>query len=107
MADVEKASGGQNDTSGWSLAAVFGLLVIAFAWEHVMPSANNASPSPQRSDGAHAPTSLASDDRGRQAASPSEIPPKGWKDILLRVYGNISKHRILALAAGMTYYSIL
>ncbi len=41
------------------------------------------------------------------AASPSEIPARGWKDILLRAYANISKHRILALAAGMTYYSIL
>ncbi|MBV9460388.1 MAG: YihY/virulence factor BrkB family protein, partial [Bradyrhizobium sp.] len=28
-------------------------------------------------------------------------------DILLRVYANISRHRIMALAAGMTYYSIL
>jgi membrane protein len=46
-------------------------------------------------------------DRGREATTPSEIPPRGWKDILLRVYANISKHRILALAAGMTYYSIL
>jgi membrane protein len=41
------------------------------------------------------------------AASPSEIPAKGWKDILLRVYGDIGDHRILALAAGMTYYTIL
>src|SRR5262249_12068520 len=47
------------------------------------------------------------DDRGRLATSPSEIPAKGWKDVLLRVYANISAHRILALAAGMTYYSIL
>jgi membrane protein len=46
-------------------------------------------------------------DRGREARTPSEIPPRGWKDILLRVYANVSKHRILALAAGMTYYSIL
>src|SRR3954454_15820350 len=46
-------------------------------------------------------------DRGRQATTPSEIPLRGWKDILLRVYTNISNHRILALAAGMTYYSIL
>ena len=45
--------------------------------------------------------------RGRSATTPSEIPAQGWKDILRRVYANISKHRILALAAGMTYYSIL
>jgi membrane protein len=47
------------------------------------------------------------DDRGRLAGSPSEIPARGWKDILLRVYSNISEHRVLALAAGMTYYSLL
>jgi membrane protein len=47
------------------------------------------------------------DDRGRGATSPAEIPPQGWKDILWRVYANIGDHRILALAAGITYYSIL
>src|SRR3982751_5300748 len=45
--------------------------------------------------------------RGREASSPSEIPARGWKDILLRVYSNISEHRVLALAAGMTYYTLL
>lgn len=45
--------------------------------------------------------------RGRLANWPSEIPRRGWKDILLRVYSNISEHRVLALAAGMTYYSLL
>src|SRR3954467_15354879 len=49
----------------------------------------------------------AAPDRGRQARTPSEIPARGWKDILLRVYANVSRHRIMALAAGMTYYSIL
>lgn len=45
--------------------------------------------------------------RGRPATSASEIPVRGWKDALLLVYANISKHRIMALAAGMTYYSLL
>ena len=45
--------------------------------------------------------------RGRHASAPSEIPARGWKDILLRVYRNISDHRVLALAAGMTFYSLL
>jgi len=51
----------------------------------------------------------ASDDdgRGRQATTPSEIPARGWKDIVLRVYKNISAHRILAIAAGVTFYSLL
>ncbi|MCK1284717.1 YihY/virulence factor BrkB family protein [Bradyrhizobium sp. 44] len=46
-------------------------------------------------------------DRGRQANSPADFPARGWKDILWRIYGNIGSHRILALAAGMTYYSLL
>lgn len=46
------------------------------------------------------------DDRGRLASSPFEMPARGWKD-MLRVYSNISEHRVLALAAGMTYYSLL
>ena len=46
-------------------------------------------------------------DRGRLAATPSDIPAKGWKDILLRVHNNISEHRVVALAAGTTFYSLL
>ncbi|MFC0241225.1 YihY/virulence factor BrkB family protein [Rhodopseudomonas telluris] len=46
-------------------------------------------------------------DRGRSASTPSEIPLRGWKDILLRVFQNISAHRIMSLAAGVTYYSLL
>jgi membrane protein len=46
-------------------------------------------------------------DRGRLAAIPSEIPARGWRDILLRVFHNISDHRILDLAAGVTFYSLL
>ncbi|WP_022719939.1 YihY/virulence factor BrkB family protein [Rhodopseudomonas sp. B29] len=46
-------------------------------------------------------------DHGRDATTPSEIPPRGWKDILLRVFRNFSEHRIMSLAAGMTYYTLL
>jgi membrane protein len=47
------------------------------------------------------------EDRGRLASTPSEIPARGWKDILLRVYKNISEHRVIALAAGVTFYTLL
>jgi membrane protein len=47
------------------------------------------------------------EDRGRYAQSPSEIPARGWWDILVRVFNNISAHRVLAIAAGVTYYSLL
>jgi membrane protein len=45
--------------------------------------------------------------RGRSASAPSEIPVRGWKDILLRVYDNIAEHRVIAIAAGVTFYTIL
>lgn len=45
--------------------------------------------------------------RGRFASAPSEIPALGWKDILLRVYRSIPDDRIIALAAGVTFYAIL
>jgi membrane protein len=51
--------------------------------------------------GAHDPP------RGRLAASPGQISVRGWKDILLRVYAKIGKDRVIALAAGVTFYSIL
>ena len=45
--------------------------------------------------------------RGRFATTPSEIPARGWKDILIRVYRNIPDDRIVALAAGVTFYGML
>lgn len=46
-------------------------------------------------------------ERGRAAAAPSEIPSRGWKDVLARVYDDINQHRILAIAAGVTFYALL
>jgi len=44
---------------------------------------------------------------GRDADAPSEVPAKGWKDIILRVYRGISDDRILANAAAVTFYALL
>jgi len=45
--------------------------------------------------------------RGRHADTPSDIPARGWKDILLRAYANIGRDRVITIAAGVTFYSIL
>jgi membrane protein len=45
--------------------------------------------------------------RGQSADTPSEIPVRGWKDIILRVYRGISDDRILLVAAGVTFYALL
>ena len=45
--------------------------------------------------------------RGRTAAHPLEVPVRGWKDILFRVWKNIGKDRVILVAAGVTFYLIL
>ena len=47
------------------------------------------------------------DGRGRHASTPSEIPARGWKDIIWRVYANIGEDRVFLVGAGVTFYSIL
>jgi membrane protein len=79
------------------LAFIAALFWVAGGW----------SPTQTASASAAADDERARDGRGRSADTPSEIPPRGWKDILLRVYDNISEHRVLALAAGMTFYGLL
>jgi len=45
--------------------------------------------------------------RGREADKPTEIPAKGWKDILWRTYEEFGKDRVTSVAAGVTYYALL
>jgi membrane protein len=90
------------------VASLLALLAVAFAAEYLFPPKERRSAA-SSSFGLRGTQRGSSDevDRGRLAATPSEIPSRGWKDIWLRMFSNISSHRILALAAGMTYYSLL
>jgi membrane protein len=45
--------------------------------------------------------------RGRQARKPLQIPGRGWKDIFVRTYWGIQNDRLLALAAGVVFYSLV
>jgi membrane protein len=45
--------------------------------------------------------------RGRRATAPWRIPWAGWKDILWRVYASVNDNRLLAVAAGVVFYSLL
>ena len=45
--------------------------------------------------------------RGRRAMAPWEIPWAGWKDIFWRVYASVNDNRLLAVAAGVVFYSLL
>jgi membrane protein len=108
MASRRAISDDSEASSRWAVASLLGLLSIALASEYLFPRTAEDSGEMRPARSSLVPKeAVDADAHGRAAASPSEIPPRGWKDILLRVYANISKHRILALAAGMTYYSIL
>lgn len=45
--------------------------------------------------------------RGRQAEAPTDIPPKGWKDIALRVKDELASDHVGLIAAGVAFYALL
>ena len=45
--------------------------------------------------------------RGREAEWPSEIPARGWKDVLWRVYEQVVEDRVMLVAAGAAFYLML
>lgn len=46
-------------------------------------------------------------DTGEGADTPAEIPARGWKEIAARVWTEIGEDRVVAVAAGVTFYSLL
>ncbi|HEX8417498.1 MAG TPA: YihY/virulence factor BrkB family protein [Methylobacterium sp.] len=46
-------------------------------------------------------------ERGRRATGPTELPPAGWKDIAYRVYLEFNKDRVLSVAGGVTFFTLL
>jgi membrane protein len=105
-------------SDGWAVASLVALLVVAVSAEYLFrrserqpkrPKFSSSSFSSSCSSGQHGAQHEPIDEggRGRLATTPSELSRRGWRDILLRVYANIGNHRILSLAAGMTYYSLL
>jgi membrane protein len=50
---------------------------------------------------------VADDDRGRSARYPSDIPLKGWRDILWRVWAAMGDDNVSIIAAGVAFYGML
>jgi membrane protein len=49
----------------------------------------------------------ASDPRGRTAEAPTQIPPRGWKDVLVRVKKELRDDQVSVLAAGVAFFAML
>lgn len=47
------------------------------------------------------------DDRGRGAERPSEIPRRGWRDVLRRVWQESSRDNVDIVAAGVAFYAFI
>jgi membrane protein len=45
--------------------------------------------------------------RGRDANTPEQIPPRGWKDILWRLLWSISENRILSTSGSVAFFALL
>lgn len=91
---------GTSRTRGPGTGGMLALLGLAFLIQYFEQR-------PQEGGHGRRTSNISGDGRGRLADSPSEIPARGWKDVLYRLYENIIEHRIVALAAGMTFYTLL
>jgi membrane protein len=53
------------------------------------------------------PRAVANGGHGRQADTPTEIPPKGWKDIAKRTMKSVKEDQVPLLSAGVAFYALL
>jgi membrane protein len=63
------------------------------------------APGPHTID--HQPGSPPQQNRGRSANHPAQIPAPGWKDILVRSWGEVSENNIFLVSGGVTYAVLL
>jgi membrane protein len=47
------------------------------------------------------------DDRGRAAESPTQLPARGWKDVLARVKEESKRDHVMLLSAGVAFFGLL
>jgi membrane protein len=92
-----------NRTPLWVTGATVALLALGFSRSRASFSAGSI-PS---GGGREGRVIAAQRGRGRSATTPSEVPARGWKDILLRIWTNIGKDRVIVVAAGVTFYAVL
>jgi membrane protein len=64
-------------------------------------------PPAARADVAQAGWSEAGQPRGRDARVPEQIPARGWRDVLMRVYQDLGRDNVSLVAAGLAMYAML
>jgi hypothetical protein len=102
--DWQQAQQGRSDrVPMWVTGVTVALLALGFS----RPRASSPAGTIPTGDEREGRVIAAQRGRGRSATTPSEVPPRGWKDILLRIWKNIGKDRVIVVAAGVTFYAVL
>jgi membrane protein len=115
--DTARPQGPSTLATLWTMVLGWALLKLVAGGRRPMPARayqrQGAAPvQPHKKAGfggkQHAPEAAAAEPgRGRDADTPTEIPARGWKDVLWRVYEEFGQDRIMSVAAGVTYYALL
>jgi membrane protein len=89
----------------WATGATVALLALGFTRSRASHHTGSSPSSDEREHRVTGPQREGG--RGRMATHPLEVPAPGWKDILLRIWKNIGKDRVIVVAAGVTFYIVL
>lgn len=105
MSDV--ALDGRSRSGGGPILGRVASLAVALAITEARRRVRGDAATESGSDPA-GPVGLAKGARhGRAAAKPTDIPARGWWEIARRTFDEIGHDRILAVAAGVTFYGLL
>ncbi|GJD97002.1 YihY/virulence factor BrkB family protein [Methylobacterium iners] len=100
----------------WTLFLGGALLVLAAApkGRRQPEPMSDPKPDPSGIEGAKSYSGRAAEqvaarepERGRAATGPTEITAPGWKDIAYRIYLEFNKDRVLSVAGGVTFFTLL
>ena len=101
-----------DDLVSWFAASLLVTAGVIYALRPAPARRNGPAYLPPRPTPAQEPLTVqrrraAQPGRGRTAHGPMQIPWRGWKDIAVRSYHEIQSDRLLALAAGVVFYSLV
>ena len=94
----------------WTLGlatALVGLVALPRSRAPRQREGDAREPSPSHSGPEAEHVARTQADRGRKAATPTEIPAAGWKDILVRTWRDVGENRIMLVSAGVTFFALL
>src|SRR4051812_43783418 len=104
-----KSKPGGSPLERWVGTALTGVVLAKVALDHHddEPTAVHPDGNGQQPPATEARLRLADDDRGRKADSPTEIPKKGWLDIVWRARLQVKEDAVPLLSGGVAYYALL